>query len=191
MKGNSIKSPLDEGIIPVMLTVLMTVMVSLGVGWFLELNLVLSLMIGLLIWFAVFSLWMKIFLDLANYNYAVSNDNVVRYEIQVCLLEQRKTGYHERFPFVLKLKPLELYNLVNHLANGKGISHASLTQIGLKRDQITEIQEKFYAEGLIDTRGVDNSNGYDLTPFGKQLIKTWATYPSPTHDPTGEFWKQV
>lgn len=184
----AIKSPVDDGIMPLVLTVIMTVAASIGIGWLIDVNLILSLVLGLSVWGVIFFLWLYIFLKLSD----KTIDNVVRYEIKVIILEEKKTGYTERFPFVLNLKPLQLYNVINHLANGKGISHASLSQIpGLTRNQITEIQEKFFAEGLIETRGITSSNGYDLTPYGKQLIKVWATYPSPTDDPNNAFWKRV
>lgn len=184
-----IKSPVDDGIIPLIITMIMTVAASIGIGWFLEANLLISLGFGLLLWGALFFIWLYIFLKLSG---AQENENVVRYEIKVIILEERKTGYTERFPFVLNLKPLQLYNVIIHLANGKGISHASLSQIpGLTRNQITEIQEKFFAEGIIQTRGITAANGYDMTPYGEQLIKTWATYPSPSDDPNNSFWKRV
>jgi hypothetical protein len=185
-----IKSPVDDGILPLMLTVIMTVIASIGIGWVIEANLLVSLAIGLGIWMMIFFIWLSVFLKLAAQTAAKEN-NKIQYEIKVIILEERKTGYTERFPFVLNLKPLQLYNVINHLANGKGISHTSLSQIGLSRNQVTEIQEKFFAEGIINTRGITSSNGYDLTPYGEQLIKTWATYPSPSHDPGNAFWKQV
>ena len=184
----SIKSPVDDGIMPLVITAIMTVVSSMVVGWVIKANLLVSLAVGLMIWCALFFIWLYIFLKLGE----GQPDSVVRYEIKVVLLEERKTGYTERFPFVLNLRPLQLYNVIIHLANGKGISHASLSQIpGLTRNQITEIQEKFFAEGIIETRGITSSNGYDLTPYGKELIKTWSSYPSPSDDPNNAFWKRV
>ena len=186
-RRNPIKSPVDDGIIPVVSTAILSCAAGVGLGWWVDINLLLSLVMGLSIWLIIFFVWMKIYLSLSE----LDIERVVRYEIQVVLVEERKTGYTERFPFILNLKPLQLYNVIIHLANGKGISHASLSQLGLTRNQITEIQEKFLEEGIIETRGITNTNGYDITPYGAKLIKTWATYPSPTQDLNGTFWKQV
>ena len=141
--------------------------------------------IGILMIIFGFLIWYNMLKSLTKSNKPI----LITYRIQIELTENRRIGYNKAL-FSIDINPNKLYNVFVHLANGGGITHRSLSKYGLKPEEVTAIQEKFYEERLIEMRGSTPQHGYDPTPLGMKFFKHMAISPPPGAD-GGVIWQKI